>query len=70
LPAKTLVFGEVGLAGEIRPVQGGQDRIKEAAKLGFRQFLIPTLNKPKQPIDNTKLMTVDRVDQAVRILRD
>jgi len=51
-------------------VQGGQDRIKEAAKLGFRQFLIPTLNKPKQPIDNTKLMTVDRVDQAVRLLRN
>src|SRR6266576_6431381 len=70
LPAKTLVFGEVGLAGEIRPVQGGQDRIKEAAKLGFRQFLIPTLNKPKQPIDNTKFMTVDRVDQAVRLLRN
>lgn len=69
LPAKTLIFGEVGLAGEIRPVQGGQDRIKEAAKLGFRQFLIPTLNKPKQPIDNTKMMTVDRVDQAVRLLR-
>jgi len=69
LPAKTLVFGEVGLAGEIRPVQGGQDRIKEAAKLGFRQFLIPTLNKPKQPIENVKLMTVDRIDQAVRILR-
>ena len=69
LPAKTLIFGEVGLAGEIRPVQGGQDRIKEAAKLGFRQFLIPTLNKPKQSIDNTKIMTVDRVDQAVRLLR-
>jgi DNA repair protein RadA/Sms len=69
LPAKTLVFGEVGLAGEIRPVQGGQDRIKEAAKLGFRQFLIPTLNKPKQAIDNTTIKTVDRVDQAVAWLR-
>ncbi len=69
LPAKTLVFGEVGLAGEIRPVQGGQDRIKEAAKLGFRQFLIPTLNKPKQAIENVKLMTVDRIDQAVGFLR-
>jgi DNA repair protein RadA/Sms len=69
LPAKTLIFGEVGLAGEIRPVQGGQDRIKEAAKLGFRQFLIPTLNKPKQMIDNVKIMTVDRVDQAVQLLR-
>jgi DNA repair protein RadA/Sms len=69
LPAKTLIFGEVGLAGEIRPVQGGQDRIKEAAKLGFRQFLIPTLNKPKLTIDNTKIITVDRVDQAIQLLR-
>ena len=69
LPAKTLVFGEVGLAGEVRPVQGGQDRIKEAAKLGFRQFLIPTLNKPKQTIDNITITTVDRVDQAVQWLR-
>ena len=69
-PAKTLVFGEVGLAGEIRPVQRGQDRIKEAAKLGFRQFLIPTLNKPRQAIDSVKIMLVDRVDQAVRLLRE
>ncbi|HYQ99252.1 MAG TPA: DNA repair protein RadA [Casimicrobiaceae bacterium] len=69
LPAKTLIFGEVGLAGEIRPVQGGQDRIREAAKLGFRQFLIPTLNKPKQAIDNVKITTVDRVGQAVEWLR-
>ena len=70
LPAKTLVFGEVGLAGEIRPVQRGQDRIKEAAKLGFRQFLIPRLNKPKQAIDNVTIMPVDRVDKALQILRD
>ncbi len=69
LPPKTLIFGEVGLAGEIRPVQGGQDRIREAAKLGFRQFLIPTLNKPKQPTENTKIVTVDRVGQAVEWLR-
>jgi DNA repair protein RadA/Sms len=70
LPAKTLVFGEVGLAGEIRPVQRGQDRIKEAAKLGFRQFLIPNLNKPKQSIDNVKIVPVDRVDRAIQLLRD
>jgi DNA repair protein RadA/Sms len=69
LPAKTLVFGEVGLAGEVRPVQGGQDRIKEAVKLGFRHFLIPTLNKPKQVIDKITITSVDRVDQAVRLLR-
>ncbi len=70
LPARTLVFGEVGLAGEIRPVQRGQDRIREAAKLGFRQFLIPSLNKPKQAIDNTMIMVANRVDQALHMLRD
>ncbi len=70
LPAKTLVFGEVGLAGEIRPVQRGQERIKEAAKLGFKQVLIPNLNKPKQSIDGVKIMSVDRVDQALAMLRD
>jgi DNA repair protein RadA/Sms len=69
LPAKTLVFGEVGLAGEVRPVQGGQDRIREAAKLGFRQFLIPNLNKPKQPIDGTQLLCVGRVSEAIELLR-
>jgi DNA repair protein RadA/Sms len=70
LPAKTLVFGEVGLAGEIRPVQRGQERIKEAAKLGFRQFLIPNMNKPKQSIDGIKIVGVGRVDEAVAFLRD
>ncbi len=70
LPAKTLVFGEVGLAGEIRPVQRGQDRIKEAAKLGFKHFLIPRLNKPKQSIDNITINPVDRVDEALRLLRE
>ena len=69
LPAKTLVFGEVGLAGEVRPVQRGQERIREAAKLGFRQVLIPNLNKPKQAIDNINFC-VDRVDKALGILRE
>jgi DNA repair protein RadA/Sms len=70
LPAKTLVFGEVGLAGEIRPVQRGQERIREAAKLGFTQVLIPNLNKPRQSIEKMKIMGVDRVDQALSMLRD
>ena len=69
LPAKTLVFGEVGLAGEIRPVQRGQERIKEAAKLGFRQVLISNLNKPKQAIDGMRVIGVDRVDEALGFLR-
>ncbi len=70
LPAKMLVFGEVGLAGEIRPVQRGQDRIREAAKLGFRQFLIPSLNKPKQLLENTKIMHTERVEQALQLMRE
>ncbi len=70
LPAKTIVFGEVGLAGEIRPVQRGQERIREAAKLGFRQVLIPNMNKPRQAIDGIKIMTVDRVDEAVDLMRE
>ena len=69
LPAKSLVFGEVGLAGEIRPVQRGQERLREAAKLGFRRALIPSLNKPKQPIDGIELVVVDRVADALDFLR-
>jgi len=70
LPAKSIVFGEVGLAGEIRPVQRGQERIREAAKLGFKTMLIPTANKPKQGIDGVRLITVDRVGQALGALRE
>ena len=70
LPAKSLVFGEVGLAGEIRPVQRGQERIREAAKLGFRTVVIPTANRPKHGVDGVTIVTVDRVDEALRALRD
>jgi DNA repair protein RadA/Sms len=69
LPAKTLVFGEVGLTGEIRPVQRGQERIKEAAKLGFRIALIPGMNKPRQPIDDMQIVPVERVGDALAFLR-
>ena len=70
LPAKSLVFGEVGLAGEIRPVQRGQERIREAAKLGFRTVVIPTANRPKHAVDGVTIVAVDRVDQALTALRD
>jgi len=69
LPHKTVIFGEVGLAGEVRPVQRGQERIREAAKLGFETFVIPNLNKPRQAIDGVKLIGVDRVDEAIALLR-
>lgn len=64
LPGKLVVFGEVGLAGEVRPVQRGQERLKEAAKLGFTQALIPRANKPRQPIAGMEIVAVERVEQA------
>lgn len=53
-----IVFGEVGLAGEIRPVQNGEDRLREAAKHGFKQAIIPKANMPKSPPDNITLQPV------------
>ena len=69
LGAKSLVFGEVGLAGEIRPVQRGQERLREAAKLGFTRALIPAANKPRQAIEGIAIVAVDRIDQALQHLK-
>ncbi len=69
LPAKLVVFGEVGLAGEIRPVQRGQERIREAAKLGFRTALCPAANRPKQPVAGIEVVPVERIDRAIAWLR-
>ena len=44
----TIIFGEVGLAGEVRPVQSGQERLREAAKHGFKSAIVPFGNSPKQ----------------------
>jgi DNA repair protein RadA/Sms len=69
LEEKSLVFGEVGLAGEIRPVQRGVDRLREAAKLGFRRALVPAANKPKQAIDGLEIVSVERIGQALELLQ-
>src|SRR5450759_2416279 len=70
LPARLVVFGEVGLAGEVRPVQRGQERLREAAKLGFTHALIPEANKPRQPIPGLQVIAVRRVADAVARMRD
>jgi DNA repair protein RadA/Sms len=70
LPQKLVVFGEIGLAGEVRPVQRGQERLKEAAKLGFTQAIIPKANKPKQAVPGMEVIAVERIDQAVDHLRN
>ena len=70
LPQKLIAFGEVGLAGEIRPAPRGQERLKEAAKLGFTHALIPKANAPKQAIKGIEVIALERVEQAVDRLRE
>lgn len=70
LPRGLVVFGEVGLAGEIRPAPRGQERLREAAKLGFSMAMIPKANAPRQPIEGMTIIAVDRIDAAFQQLRD
>ncbi len=70
LDNKLIVFGEVGLAGEVRPVQGGQVRLKEAAKLGFTKAIVPKANAPKAKIVGMEVIAVERLDQALNQLRN
>lgn len=69
LPEKTVVFGEVGLAGEVRPVQRGLERLREAAKLGFVQAIVPKANKPKAVPSGIEVIAVERVEDAVAGMR-
>ena len=66
LPKGLVVFGEIGLTGEIRPAPRGQERLREAAKLGFTHALIPKANAPRQAIDGLTVMAVDRLDAALQ----
>ncbi|SEA40005.1 DNA repair protein RadA [Paraburkholderia sartisoli] len=70
LPKGLFVFGEVGLAGEIRPSPRGQDRLKEAAKLGFSIAVIPKANAPKQPVEGLRVIAVERIEQAIDQVRE
>jgi DNA repair protein RadA/Sms len=69
LPRGLVAFGEIGLAGEVRPAPRGQERLKEAAKLGFSTALIPRSNAPKQPIEGLEVIAVDRLEQALERMR-
>ena len=70
LPKGLVVFGEIGLAGEVRPAPRGQERLKEAAKLGFTHALIPKANAPKQKISGLHIIAVERIDQALARIRE
>ena len=69
LPRGFIAFGEVGLAGEVRPAPRGQERLKEAAKLGFSVAVVPKANAPKKPIAGLTIHTVERVDEAMEAVR-
>ena len=68
LPQDLVVFGEVGLAGEIRPVTSGQERISEAAKHGFKRAIVPFANKPKSAVENMEVFMVKKLADALAIL--
>ena len=69
LPKGFVAFGEVGLAGEVRPAPRGQERLREAAKLGFTQAIVPKANAPKKPMDGMTVHAVERVEEALQIVR-
>jgi DNA repair protein RadA/Sms len=66
LATKLVCFGEIGLAGEVRPVPYGEERLKEAAKHGFTRAIVPEANKPRRPIEGLEVIGVERLDQALR----
>ncbi len=68
LPKDLIIFGEVGLSSEIRPVPSGQERLQEAAKHGFRQAIIPKANMPKHEITGMKIMPVTCLQEAIELL--
>ncbi len=65
LASKLAVFGEIGLSGEIRTIQKGQDRIREAAKLGFSKILVPRANMPKDKISGIEIVAVETLEQVL-----
>ena len=65
IPHDLIVFGELGLAGELRPVQGGQERLKEAAKHGFKQAIVPFGNAPKNGMEGMRILAAKTLQEAV-----
>ncbi|MGL6109970.1 MAG: DNA repair protein RadA, partial [Rubrivivax sp.] len=70
LPRGFIAFGEVGLAGEVRPAPRGQERLKEAAKLGFSVAVVPKANAPKKPIEGLTIHAVERIEEAIAAVRE
>jgi DNA repair protein RadA/Sms len=65
LPQDMVIFGEVGLSGEIRPVPSGQERLSEAAKHGFKRAIVPKGNAPKGEIPGMQVIGVSKLSEAL-----
>jgi DNA repair protein RadA/Sms len=68
LPQELVVFGEIGLTGEIRPVPYGEERLREAAKHGFRRAIVPRANLPRQPVEGLDVIAAGRIAEALAAL--
>jgi len=68
LPQTLIAFGEVGLSGEIRPVPSGQERLREAAKHGFKKAIVPAANVPRQKIDGIEVIAVKKLTDALEAI--
>jgi DNA repair protein RadA/Sms len=68
LPRELVVFGEVGLAGEVRPVPGGEERLHEAAKHGFQRAIVPAANRPRRPVEGMEVVGAQRLADALDAL--
>ena len=64
-PSDLVTFGEIGLAGEIRPVSHGEERLRESAKHGFKHAWIPTANAPRKPAKGMQVKTVSRIGEVM-----
>jgi DNA repair protein RadA/Sms len=65
LVSQMVCFGELGLAGEVRPVPYGEERLREAIKHGFTRAIVPEANKPRRAIEGLEVIGVERLDQAI-----
>ena len=69
LPRELIVFGELGLTGELRPVANGQERLREAAKHGFKAAIVPFANRPKEPVGSMTVHGVKSLPAAREVLQ-
>ena len=67
IPKEWVIFGEVGLSGEVRPVASGHERIREAAKHGFKKAIVPSANAPKHSVSGIEVCRVERISQVLEL---